>query len=440
MTLVPSNRLLLFTALMLPFTVVGVAVPSGAAVATGLLAGLAAIVLLDAILARGELRGIGVELPEVVRLSKDREGIIPVFVHNPLMKSRRLRLGLPWPPEIETAEEDLHGLLPHGAERSRLEWSCRPVRRGAFRMKRCYLETASPLGFWNARTGVNTPTEVRVYPNLAREKKQLAALFLNRGYFGIHAQRMVGQGREFEKLREYVQGDSYEQIHWKATAKRGRPVTKVYQVERTQEVYVAIDHSRLSGKSLDAETTLERFLTAALVLGLAAEKQGDLFGLMAFSDRINRFVRAKNGRAHYNTCRDALYALQTEKVNPAFEEACAFIRMRLRRRALIVFLTDLDDPVLAENFARNAVLIARQHLVLAILLGSKRAQPLFQTATVDSLGGIYDHLGGHLVWHHLRELEKVLQRQGIRLLQFSHEQLSAQLVTEYLGIKQRQVL
>src|SRR5439155_1828093 len=127
--------------------------------------------------------------------------------------------------------------------------------------------------------------------------RDLAALFLHRGAFGLHAERQVGKGREFEKLREYVPGDGYDEIHWKATAKRGRPITKVFQIERTQEIYVVIDASRLSARSvkggrprdedrkadamrlphplqpstIDAPpsaTVLERFVTAALVLGL----------------------------------------------------------------------------------------------------------------------------------------------------------------------------
>jgi len=93
------------------------------------------------------------------------------------------------------------------------------------------------------------PGEIRVYPNLHPERRNLAGLFLNRGAFGIHAQRQVGKGRDFEKLREYIPGDSYDEIHWKATAKRGHPVTKVFQVERTQEIVVVIDSSRLSAKS-----------------------------------------------------------------------------------------------------------------------------------------------------------------------------------------------
>src|SRR5207247_10489432 len=86
------------------------------------------------------------------------------------------------------------------------------------------------------------------YPNLFTERKSLAALFLHRGSFGLHAQRQVGKGREFEQLREYIPGDGFDEVHWKATAKRGRPITKIFQVERTQEVYVVIDASRLSAR------------------------------------------------------------------------------------------------------------------------------------------------------------------------------------------------
>ena len=115
-------------------------------------------------------------------------------------------------------------------------------------------------------------------PNVFNERKNLAGLFLNRGGLGVHARRQIGKGREFEQLRQYFPGDSYEDLHWKATAKRGMPVTKVFQIERTQEVYVVLDSSRLSSRraqrSLRPETAgvdesgsiLERFITAALIM------------------------------------------------------------------------------------------------------------------------------------------------------------------------------
>jgi uncharacterized protein (DUF58 family) len=112
---------------------------------------------------------------------------------------------------------------------------------------------------WQVRRKDPVAMEVRVYPNLRRNDDLKA---LRQGVSGVHAMRQVGRGREFEKLREYMPGDGFDEIHWKATARRGRPVTKVFQVERTQEVYVVIDRSRLSGRAAGSntgdETTLER--------------------------------------------------------------------------------------------------------------------------------------------------------------------------------------
>jgi uncharacterized protein (DUF58 family) len=161
---------------------------------------------------------------------------------------------------------------------------------------------------------------------------------------------------------------------------------------------------------------------------------------VTFTDRVDHFVRAKNGKAHYNTCRDALYTLESREVTPDFDELCAFIRMRLRRRALLVFLTALDDPAIAESFVRNMDLLRRQHLVLVNTLQTPGVQPLFQNPEINGIDDLYNHLSGHLQWQKLRELQKVLQRRGVRLSQLNHERLSAELVSQYLGVKQAQLL
>src|ERR1051326_3233685 len=339
--IVPQSRLLLWVAMVvLPFAALAAVVPQAAVLLGLLIAAVVVLALLDAALAQGGLDGLSVELPAVIRLSKDRDGAIDVHIKNAGQRPKRLRLGLPLPREIHSPNEDLWTILPPGCERSRLVWPCTPLKRGNYPLASCHLETPSPLGFWAVRVRRPVRTEVRVYPNLLAERKSVAALFINRSAFGTHAQRQVGQGRDFEKLRDYVHGDGFDEVHWKATAKRGRPVTKVFQIERTEELYVIIDASRLSARvqhqktdpatvagrrsgpggarvrpttdsgpltadKITSETTaLERFVTAALVLGLAAERQGDLFGLLTFNDRAQTFVRAKNGKAHYAACRD----------------------------------------------------------------------------------------------------------------------------------------
>jgi len=165
-----------------------------------------------------------------------------------------------------------------------------------------------------------------------------------------------------------------------------------------------------------------------------------LFGLITFADHVQTFLRAKNGQAHYSACRDALYALEPQYITPDFDEISAFIRTRLRRRALLIFLTSLDDPVLAESFVRNMTLLAGKHLVLVDMLKPPGADPLFRRSGVETIDDLYQHLGGHLQWHGLRELEKVLQRRGVRFSLLENERLASELVSQYLGVKQRQLL
>jgi uncharacterized protein (DUF58 family) len=458
--IVPGSKLLFWVAVVvLPFALLGAVVPGAEIVSLVFIGGLALVVIADAIGSRTSLAGVEVQLPEVTRMSKDREAKLEFRIRNEHQRQRTLRVALALPREIQAASEEMDVVLPAETEWSRLTWSCTPAKRGNYRLNAAYLEGSSPLGFWAVRKTVEVHSEIRVYPNLLTDRKNLAALFLHRGSFGLHAQRQVGKGRDFEKLREYVPGDSFDEIHWKATARRGRPVTKVFQIEKTQEVYVIVDASRLSAREVQSSklkvqsaiapspgglqpgtSILERFVTAALVLGLAAEQQGDLFGLLTFRDKVEKFVRAKNGQAHYSACRDALYTLQPKIATPDFEELCTFIRLRLRRRALLLFLTSLDDPALAESFVRNLDLIRRQHVVLVNMLQPPGATAMFTHPNIATVDELYQHLGGHLQWHKLRELGKVLQRRGVQFSLLQNERLSADLVSQYLSVKQRQLL
>jgi len=447
--IIPTSRLLILYGLTLPALTL-LPVLEGEAVMAGVAAGLILILicLLDAACAPARLRGISVALPKSVRMTRDRESSLELSLTNKQMEARTLRLGLPFPREISSPREDLLAALPEGAESSRLLWPCTPLKRGQFRIDRCYLETRSPLGLWSFRSPRDVTCEIRVYPNLSRERNSLAALFLNRGGFGIHARRQHGKGREFEKLREYIPGDGFDEIHWKATAKRRHPITKIFQIERTQEVYVVIDASRLSARPAAAQngsdtvndSCLERYIAAALVVGLAAQKQGDLFGVLTFSDSVHDFLRARGGKSHYSACREQIFSLHPRMVNPDYEELATFVRQRLRRRALILLLTSLDDPVLAESFMRTMDLMGRHHLVMVSMPRPAGAQPVFSNPNITSPDEIYNELSGHTLWHHLREIGSTLTRYGVRFTLLDHERLCVDLVSQYMNVKQRQLL
>jgi uncharacterized protein (DUF58 family) len=464
--IVPRSKLLFWAAMVvLPCGLLSATAPGASTFYVGALSGLVALSVVDAFRGRTRLESVTVQLPAVVRMSKDRRTDMEVRIGNEKLAALKLRIALVLPERIESEQEDAMVDLPRDHAWSRFVWRCLPRKKGIFRLSAAWLELASPLGLWDVRKRVSTSSEIRVYPNLLSERKNLAALFLNRGSFGLHIQRQVGKGREFEKLREYLPGDGFEDVHWKATAKRGKPVTKIFQIERTQEIYVVVDASRLSARTTspprvpqhegvvlgtarersqmdcaEPTTALDRYVAAALVLGLAAEQQGDLFGLLTFSDRVERFVRAKNGKTHFSACRDALYTVEPKSVTPDFDELFAFLRLRLRRRALLVFLTALDDPLLAESFVRNLDLISHHHLVLVNMIQPPGVGPVFEGSEPDSIDDLYQHLGGHLLWEDLCELEKKLQRRGVKFSLLKDERLSLQLVQQYLNAKRRQAL
>ena len=430
----PRNRLLFWFALVaLPFSVLAGAHPPLLGICAAMVAGVVGLILLDVVLSRRMFEGLQLDVPAVSRLGLEKDGKIELRLQHPARGLRTLRLALALPAEFASSYDELDVSLPADAEWSKVAWNCRPGKRGNFPLGSAHLACSSPLGFWDTRVSVPLRGEIRVYPNLQKDRLGLDLMF--RGTFGIHSQRQIGKGREFEKLRDYVTGDSSEDIHLKATARRGRPVTKVFQIERTQEVYVAIDASRLGAR----EEAIERHLSAALLVGMAADRQGDLFGLLTFSDRVDNFVRARSGAAHFQTCRDAIYAVEPRPVNPDFDEVCNFIRLRLRRRSLVIFLTALDDPVLGENFLRNVEFVSRQHLVMVGMMKSAGISPMFSDP-VDGTDDLFDRLASHLRWHNLEELGRQLQRRGVKFSLFDSERMGLRVVSEYLAIKKRQLL
>lgn len=397
-------------------------------------------VVSDAIISRERLRNVRIIAPELVRFAKGREGAVDLRVSNDeAARVLPLRIAITPPRDFVAKEEELRlEVPPRGGVSASFHFT--PSQRGRYELDAVAIETPSLLGMWNVRQTQPIATELRVYPDLLSERENVAAIFLHRGNVGAKPIRRVGKGRDFEQLRDYIHGDSAEDVHWKATAKRGRPVTKVFQVEQTQEVYVIIDASRLSARPAGGVPMLEHFVNCALILCLAAGQRSDLFGLATFSDKVQSFVRAKNGKAHYNLCRDTIYRLQPERVTPDFDDLFTFLRLRLRRRALLVFLTALDDPALAAGFSEKIDVLARQHLVLVNMLRPAEANPLFGGERVENVAQIYRRLGGHLVWHDLRELGRRLQHHGVRLSMVDHASLTPDVVAQYLQVKQRQLI
>lgn len=434
-------------------------------IAAAFLALIFLVAAIDCFLSRARLSPVSCEAPELIRGTTGREMEVLLTFSNIGPKLERLRYGIPVS-RFFRIENDVEGTLAglDSGKRITVKSLQTPLKRGHYQMKHVFIETCSKWGFWLIRRQLALETELRIYPDLSNERKRLASIFLMRGHDGSHLVRQVGKGRDFEQLREYQPGDDYVDIDWKATARRQLPVTRTYQIEKTQEVYVVVDHSRLSGREIRVPvgdetgadwhysesssggeemitTQLEKFLHCSLILASVAEKQGDCFGFVSFSGKVDQFIRAKSGKGHYNVIRDALYTLQPESVAPDFEPLMIALRHKLTRRALIVMLVDLSDPLTAEHFFESLPLINRQHLVLVNMVRPPHARELFsRQSEPETIGEIYEKIGGHLQWRELKELRNQLLHLGVELGLPDHEELCAEAVTRYLNVKNRQLI
>ncbi|MGA2579184.1 MAG: DUF58 domain-containing protein [Bryobacteraceae bacterium] len=431
--IVPHSRILLAAAfVVLPAATLAGIVPAMALPCAGILAACFAASVVDALLSRQRVAALTAGAPDLVRITKDVRAEVPITLENRSARTLSVRAGLAMPAGI--ASERIAESVALQPGRSALAWPCTGTTRGDHALRDLHVETPSPLGLWLARARVRVECNLRVYPNL--RDRPTAALFLRAPNAGMRVHRQVGKGREFERLREYMPGDSYEDIHWKATAHRRTPVVKLYQVEHAQEVYVLVDASRLSAR----EQILESYVTAALHLALAAERQGDRFGLITFSDRPHSMVRARSGMDHFRLCRETIYNLQPRRVSPDFRELFTSLQLNLRRRSLLIFFTALDDALLAETFAREVSLVARRHLVLVNVMRTAGSQPLFEGDTPADVEASYRALAGQMLCNKMRELQIALHNRGVRLSVVDPQNIKAQATAAYLEIKRRQLL
>jgi uncharacterized protein (DUF58 family) len=394
---------------------------------------LVVVCAVDAWFGRGRLEGMSAFSDDDGQMAQAREAGLTVHLRKPVALAGKAQAGLALPPSFDCAAEEIGLALAAGEAEYALTWRMTPRERGRYPLEKLYVSVRSPLGLWECGRGLALGLEVKVFPDAGKYGSLLARV---RGQMGARLMRQVGKGREFEKLREYTAGDGYDEIHWKATARRRVPITKVFQTERMQEIYAVVDVSRLMARRFGDHSALDEYLRVALLLGTAAEQRGDRFGVILFHREVSRFLRARNGKAHYAACRQAMFDAQPEPVPADFFELAAFLRTRVPKRSLLFLLTALDEPSAALSLDKAATLLGQRHLPYVVMLQPGGVAPVLASEDAD----LYAGLAGHLQWRALRELEMSLRTHGVRFHMVEPGALAAKVLSLYDEVKQRQLL
>ncbi len=241
--------------------------------------------------------------------------------------------------------------------------------RGKAQFGAIYAWAENALGLLRRRFAFAAAQEVRVFPDLsAVEGYGLLARRSTLLDAGLRKLRLRGAGNEFESLREYADGDAFRSIDWMATARRGRTMVVQHEVERSQNVIVALDAGRMMWPRIGDQRKFDYAVTAALSIAKVAQGAGDNVGLVAFGAKPILSIAPRRGTAHVNALAQAVYDLQPRLEEPDYELTFGELRRRYAKRSLIVLFTDMFDPVTSANVLAGLGILTPPHLVVCVLM------------------------------------------------------------------------
>ena len=333
-------------------------------------------------------------------------------------------------------------IVAEAAPRSRalLRRRVTPVERGPDSLGSLYVWYESALGLLRRRIRVEQPQEIRVYPDLSAVERYGKLEVRNRFIeAGLRRLRMLGAGTEFEALREYAPGDAFRTIDWKATARRGRLMVAQYEVERSQSVMLLLDCGRLMTPYIGAQRKIDYAVTAALSLASIAALSSDRIGAAAFAHDVITARAPRSTAASLHDLSDAIYDLE-----PRFEEAdyakiLSFTGRQLRRRSLIVLLTDVVDPIAQSIVLGELAALCRKHLVVCLFMNDAATVSVLEREP-QGLDDVYRLDVALGLVNERRAAAAHLERLGIIVVDAPARSLSVALIDQYLRIKQRALL
>ena len=324
--------------------------------------------------------------------------------------------------------------------RAKLHYTTTPGKRGKFEFGAIHLRVRGPFGFvWHERL-VPATVAVSVFPDMRGASRLLlsdAALdFVN---LGLRQLRRDGRGSEFARLRDYSQGDSVRDVDWKATARRGRPVTRVMESERSQTVLIGVDAGRSMAARVDGLTKLDHAVNAALFLAFVAVRNGDRVGLVVFADGIKTYLAPSAGRLQYRKIVDALYTAKPHLTYVDYLALFKELNVRLLKRSLLCVFTDFIDEDQAQTMVDPMRRLAKRHVPLCLSVKDAALAQLLETTPPDAEIA-YQHAVASELLLEREAMKRKVGRDGVTVVDVEANQLSLAAVNKYLEIKARGTL
>jgi len=397
---------------------------------------LAISIFVDMILLYGKSKGIRSKRITAERFSNGDQNKVLLHIDNdysfPVMLSVIDEL------PVQFQERNwMRKLKIDAGKNSEIEYSLRPVQRGEYVFGNVNIYVYSPLAIVKRRYIIEEEQLVKVYPSYMQMRRyQLLAVSNRLQEAGVKRIRRLGHSMEFEQIKEYVRGDDYRTINWKATARKSDLMVNNFTDERSQQIYCVINKGRIMKMPFDGMTLLDYAINASLVLSNVALVKHDKAGLITFAENVDSFLPADKKPTQMNLLQEMLYRQQTLFLEPDFEKLYSVIRGRITQRSLLVLFTNFESVYSLEREMASLKRIAKYHLLLVVFFENTELKTLTENK-VSTIEDIYIKTIADKFVYEKRLMIKELHKNGIASILTTPENLTVNAINKYLELKTR---
>jgi len=373
------------------------------------------------------------------KLSNGDENEITIYLENLHSYTVSIRVFDEIPHQFQRRDLEFNLKIPAGETRV-IKYYLRPVKRGEYSFGAVNVLVSTPLKLFARRYRFSADKLVPVYPSYIQMRKyELMAISHRLTDTGIKKIRRLGHNQEFELIKEYVAGDDYRTVNWKATARKSRLMVNQFQDERSQQVYSLIDKGRVMQMPFNGMSLLDYAINAALVISNIAIKKSDKAGLITFQDRIGSQLPASRLNNQMATIQQVLYNQKTAFLETDFSVLYNRIRRSISQRSLLLLFTNFESIHGLHRQLPYLVNLARTHLLVVIFFENTELSSLVEEPA-QNLKEIYYKAIAERFHYEKKLIVKELQKHGIQSILTTPEKLTINTINKYLELKARNLI
>lgn len=324
--------------------------------------------------------------------------------------------------------------MPSGSARG-VEYKLRPVKRGEYSFGALNAFVGTPLGLAKRRFRFDVGKTLPVYPSFLQMRQyELMAANNRLNELGVKRVRRLGNSMEFEQIREYVVGDDFRTMNWKASARAARNMVNQFTEEKSQPVYCIIDKGRMMKMPFEGMSLLDYAINASLVVSNVAIHRQDRAGLITFAEQMGVFAKASHRPTQMNVIMELLYNQKTRYLESDFELLYSHIRRKVNQRSLLLLFTNFDSLGAMRRQLPYLRRLNRDHLLVVVFFQNTELKEVV-TAPARNLEQVYLKTIAEKFDFEKRQIVKELNLHGIQAILSTPQDLTINSLNKYLELK-----